>query len=195
MSNTRSDVLRAAREILASHSLADLSMRRLATEVGVRPNALYWHFPNKQTLLAALAEDILDGVDDATSSAPDSEDPWSGRLSAVAVAMRAALLSVPDSAEIVSSSWASGLASKTVANRIAEIAADGGLDVNDAWAVSTAITQLVIGLTIEEQTRAQMERLGVLGPSGRDFNAEFSAGLGVILDGAQHRRGLPDEGS
>ena len=55
MSNSRADVLRAARDILIDHSLADLSMRRLATEVGVRPNALYWHFPNKQTLLAALA--------------------------------------------------------------------------------------------------------------------------------------------
>lgn len=41
MGNTRADILEAARGILSQHSLADLTMRRLATEVGVAPNALY----------------------------------------------------------------------------------------------------------------------------------------------------------
>lgn len=182
VSNNRADILGAARDVLTQHSLADLTMRRLATEVGVRPNALYWHFPNKQTLLAALADDILDGI-----AAPDPDLPWHQRLAMLATGMRAALLAVPDSAEVVSSSWASGLARKTVAENIAAHAAGGGLGVRDAHAVATAICQLVIGLTIEEQTRSQMERLGVTGPSGRDFTAEFTDGLSVILDGARHR--------
>ncbi|UEA58725.1 TetR family transcriptional regulator [Gordonia otitidis] len=187
MSNNRADVLRAARGILTEHSLADLSMRRLASEVGVRPNALYWHFPNKQSLLAALADDILGDI-----GPTDSDQSWDGRLGAIAVGMRAALLAVPDSAEVVSSAWASGLATRTVADDLTDVAISGGLTARDARGVATAICQLIIGLTIEEQTRAQMERLGVIGPSGRDFAAEFDDALGVLLDGARQRAHVDD---
>ncbi|EON33032.1 Transcriptional regulator [Gordonia terrae C-6] len=183
VSNSRTDVLRAARDILGEHSLADLSMRRLATELGVRPNALYWHFPNKQTLLAALADDILAAV-----AIPGTGLAWDDRLDRLATGMRSALLEVPDSAEVVSSSWASGLSSKAITADIIAAGSSGGLSVRDAEAVSTALCQLVIGLTIEEQTRAQMERLGVTGPSGRDFGGEFRDGLAIILDGARTRR-------
>ena len=201
MSNNRADVLRAARGILTEHSLADLSMRRLASEVGVRPNALYWHFPNKQSLLAALADDILGDI-----GPTDPDQSWDGRLGAIAVGMRAALLAVPDSAEVVSSAWASGLGTRTVADDLTDVAISGGLTARDACGcllytspsprdscgVATAICQLIIGLTIEEQTRAQMERLGVIGPSGRDFAAEFDDALGVLLDGARQRAHVDD---
>lgn len=187
MSNNRADILRAARGILTDHSLADLSMRRLASEVGVRPNALYWHFPNKQSLLAALADDILGDID-----ASDPDRPWDARLADIAVGMRAALLAVPDSAEVVSSAWASGLATRAVADDLTDVASSAGLTSCDAQGVATAICQLIIGLTIEEQTRAQMERLGVTGPSGRDFAAEFDDALGVLVDGARQRARTPD---
>ncbi|MCF8570739.1 TetR family transcriptional regulator [Gordonia sp. HY002] len=181
MSNSRTDVLAAARAILAEHSLADLTMRRLATDLGVRPNALYWHFPNKQTMLAALADDILDAVEPPTEgSAPE-------RIRSTAVTMRAALLAVPDSAEIVSSAWASGLSHRSTVQTIVTVARDGGLDEQTAAGVATAVCQLTIGLTIEEQTRTQMERLGVTGPSGRDFDSEFAGGLDVIVAGARAR--------
>ena len=111
-----------------------------------------------------------------------------GSLDLLATDMRSALLGVPDSAEVVSSSWASGLSSKAITADIIAAGTAGGLSVRDAEAVSTALCQLVIGLTIEEQTRAQMERLGVTGPSGRDFAGEFRDGLAIILDGARTRR-------
>ena len=177
MSNSRADVLAAARAILAEHSLADLTMRRLATDLGVRPNALYWHFPNKQTMLAALADDLL-----ATVAAPP-EGPLHQRIARLAADMRAALLAVPDSAEIVSSAWASGLSTRSTVDVMAAVARDAGVSPSTASGIATATCQLVIGLTIEEQTRAQMERLGVIEPSGRDFDREFADGLAVIVAG------------
>ncbi|GAA3964192.1 helix-turn-helix domain-containing protein [Gordonia caeni] len=182
MANTREDILHAARGILAEHSLADLTMRRLATEVGVRPNALYWHFADKQTMLAALADDLLAGV------AVRDDLAWDAALAAMAVDMRGALLAVPDSAEVVSSARASGLATGDVTERFAALASAGGLPGTAARGIATALCQLIIGLTIEEQTRAQMERLGVTGPSGRDYTAEFTEALEVILDGARTAR-------
>ena len=190
VSNTRGDILSAARAILTEHSLADLSMRRLATELGVRPNALYWHFADKQTLLAALADDILGDI----APAPETL-VWDERLAWLATGMRAALLAVPDSAEVVSSSWASGLSATHIADEIAATARHAGLTERHARGVATALCQLVLGLTIEEQTRAQMERLSVTGPSGRDFTVEFTDALGVIIDGARTRASTPSSES
>lgn len=182
MANSRRDVLDAARALLNRTSLGDLSMRRLATELGVSPNALYWHFPNKQTMLAALGDDIL-----AAITEPGADVAWDTRLAELAESLRATLLSVTDSAELVSSSWASGLSSMTVAHQLHSVAAEGGLSDEDSRAVTTAVCQLAIGLTIEEQTRIQMERLGVAEPSGRDFAGEFDAALRVVIDGARLR--------
>ncbi|GAB10136.1 putative TetR family transcriptional regulator [Gordonia araii NBRC 100433] len=174
-------MLSAARDILGEHSLADLSMRRLATELGVSPNALYWYFPNKQSLLAALGDDILADV-----VVPSEDLPWDERLEALAHAMRASLCAVPDSAEVVSSSWSSGLSSMTMLTLMTDAARSGGLPEPAIRGLVTAIAQLVIGLTLEEQTRRQMDRLGVTGPVDRDFDAEFADALAIVLAGARN---------
>lgn len=180
MAITRTDVLDAARAILCQHSLADLSMRRLAAELGVSPNALYWHYPDKQSLLAALGDDILAGV-----VTPPGDLPWDERLERLTRAMRASLCAVPDSAELVSSSWSSGLSTRTVLTRLTEAARAGGLGEADCRGLVTALAQLTIGLTIEEQTRRQMERLGATTPGNRDFDAEFDDALAIVLAGAR----------
>ncbi|WP_237203791.1 TetR/AcrR family transcriptional regulator [Rothia endophytica] len=58
----RDRILDTAFTLLNQYGLADLSMRRLATELGVAPGALYYHVKNKQELLASLASRILNDV-------------------------------------------------------------------------------------------------------------------------------------
>src|SRR4051812_46795577 len=57
--HSRDDVVEAALRILDDYGLPDLTMRRLAASLDVQPSALYWHFPNKQALLAELADRIV----------------------------------------------------------------------------------------------------------------------------------------
>ena len=59
MGHHREDVVGRALAVLDDHGLADLTMRRLGSELGVQPSALYHHFANKQALLAAVADEIL----------------------------------------------------------------------------------------------------------------------------------------
>ena len=66
----RADVVDGAMAILDEYGLADLTMRRLASSLGVQPGALYWHFPNKQTLLGALADRILAPLDAPVTPPP-----------------------------------------------------------------------------------------------------------------------------
>ncbi len=54
------DVVDAATAILDNYGIADLTMRRLGRELNVSPGALYWHFSNKQQLLGAVADRILE---------------------------------------------------------------------------------------------------------------------------------------
>ena len=57
---------RLSKEVVVERGLAladaegldALTIRRLATELGVTPMALYWHFRNKEELLAALGDQV-----------------------------------------------------------------------------------------------------------------------------------------
>ena len=100
----RSDVLDGAVAILDEYGLADLTMRRLAGSLNVQPGALYWHFPNKQTLLGAVADRILEPLE-----APVVAVNWDEQLKELAHRLRDALLSHRDGAELVSATYASRL--------------------------------------------------------------------------------------
>lgn len=52
-------IVDTARRLLLQYGLQDVSMRRLATELQVRPGALYYHVHNKQELLARVAAELL----------------------------------------------------------------------------------------------------------------------------------------
>ena len=78
------DVVEAATALLDDYGIADLTMRRLARELNVSPGALYWHFANKQELLGAVADRILEPVGDVPAALAR---PYHGDLRA-ACAMR-----------------------------------------------------------------------------------------------------------
>ena len=67
---TREQILAAAMALLDQRGLPDLTMRKLAAELGIRPSALYWHFPDKQTLLARLADRIIGSAPKPPASSP-----------------------------------------------------------------------------------------------------------------------------
>src|ERR1700752_468271 len=98
-------------------------MRRLARELKVSPGALYWHFANKQQLLGAVADRLLESVDDVPGS-------WQDRVAGICGRLRDALLAPTDGAELVSASFAAGQ-SEAMAQalaRLTDAAADAGVD-------------------------------------------------------------------
>jgi TetR/AcrR family transcriptional regulator, tetracycline repressor protein len=63
--------------------IEQLSMRKLAGELGVTPMALYWHFANRDALLDAMAEHVVGQLvyeDNPTA-------PWQARLRVVLTAL------------------------------------------------------------------------------------------------------------
>lgn len=67
-----------ALEIGTAEGLPAVSLRRLAQELGVTPMALYRHVRDKQDLINAMTEVVLDGIDATVGFRP--EMTWTERL-------------------------------------------------------------------------------------------------------------------
>jgi TetR/AcrR family tetracycline transcriptional repressor len=88
---TRELVLAATRRIADAEGVDRLTMRRLAAELGVLPNALYTYVPDKEALLDALIDDLLAGIEADEPAAGD----WREGLARVMDSSRRLLLAHP----------------------------------------------------------------------------------------------------
>lgn len=178
--NDKADVIAAAMRVLAESGLPGLSMRRIADELDVQVSALYWHFPNKQSLLAAVSAHIVSGA-----------PPASG-MDAVAGALRGRLLAHRDGAEVVSSSLALGLLDLPARAELIVAARDSGLDAANAEIAADTIVHYVVGYTFHEQQRLYAAVVGAadasvdLAPAQiDDRGGAFEAGLAMVVAGVR----------
>jgi TetR/AcrR family tetracycline transcriptional repressor len=75
---TREAVVARALEIGTAEGLEAVSLRRLAQELGVTPMALYRHVRDKQDLVNAMTEAVLEGIDATIGFR--SEMTWTERM-------------------------------------------------------------------------------------------------------------------
>ncbi|MFC7448895.1 TetR/AcrR family transcriptional regulator C-terminal domain-containing protein [Rhodococcus daqingensis] len=193
----RGDVLDGAIAILDEYGLGDLTMRRLATSLGVQPGALYWHFPNKQTLLGAITDAMLAGV-----SAPIDAADWDTRLRTVAHRIRDCLLAHRDGAELASASYAARLTTNDARDTLTAACHDAGLPADESELAGDTLLYYILGQTMDEQSRMQMDSHGALTESasplvesmtsaGPDATTRFEYGLSLFVDGVRSRLRSP----
>jgi len=75
---TREAVVARALEIGTAEGLEAVSLRRLAQEFGVTPMAIYRHVRDKQDLINAMTEVVLDGIDATVGFRPGMT--WTERM-------------------------------------------------------------------------------------------------------------------
>ena len=75
---TREAVVARALEIGTAEGLEAVSLRRLAQELGVTPMALYRHVRDKQDLVNAMTEAVLEGIDTTAGYRPGMT--WTERM-------------------------------------------------------------------------------------------------------------------
>lgn len=146
--HTRTSIVDVALRLLDDVGIADLSMRRLAGELRIQPSALYWHFENKQTLLAAVADRIVDAADLEQAAT----------VTEVADRLRAALLRHQDGAEVVLSTAALALGAGAARAALMRTAGGG----SDRAARAEAMFHFVLGNTSLLQQRLHARRFGVV---------------------------------
>ncbi len=181
MALTPERIVAASVAILDEYGLADLTMRRVGDALGVKAGALYWHFPNKQSLLAAVADEVL-AV--STDLGAGEGRQW---LMAWAAEVRDRLLAHRDAAELVASTRAMGLGSVDPSRHLRAMLSRRGASEDEADGVAQAFMHFVLGHVMEEQTQSQLAALGVI----ECFDAQraqrhFDWGVTVLVAGVEN---------
>jgi TetR/AcrR family transcriptional regulator, tetracycline repressor protein len=181
----RNDVVERALAVLDEYGLADLSMRRIASELGLQPSALYHHFANKQSLLAAVADEVLA----RGSRGQHDQLPWDDAVVAISHELRDAMLAYRDGAELVATVHAYGLGTRSPVGALVGALSRGGFAFELAHPAATTIVHFVFGHVSDEQMHLQADSAGALGVHEmRPGSSSFELGLGLILDGVRQRR-------
>ena len=185
MRHRRSDVVAHAVELLDAHGLGALTMRRLGTELGVQPSAIYHHFENKQTLLAAVADEILVRGARPREGGAEPAD-WPEQVREVCRELRDAMLACTDGADVVATVWAFGLCAQGPADDLEKVMRDADIPDELVHAASRTLLHYVFGHAFEEQTARQAVAVGAVERTLESL-PDFEVGLDLVIDGLRSR--------
>lgn len=141
----------AGLDLLDEDGLDALSMRKLATRLGVKSPALYWHFKNKHELLDEMARLLVSAQ---PPGPPAEEDRWEDWLLRFATDRRQTLLCRRDGARLVVGSRGTEGTLIALDAAIAALIGRGFTAVQALRALMT-INAFVLGFVQEEQADSQ----------------------------------------
>lgn len=181
MGHHREDIVERALQVMDDYGLASLTMRRLGSELGLQPSALYHHFANKQTLLAAVADEVLD-----RGRRRRSGRSWQDTASEVCHELRDAMLAYRDGADLVPTVYAFGLGARAPHHELVRTLRAAGFSDALVDVGASTLLHFTFGHTFEEQTALQAESAGAVSNTrlGSTSGAgHFELGLDLLLVG------------
>jgi TetR/AcrR family tetracycline transcriptional repressor len=203
---TQEQVVKRAVDLMAEAGLEALTLRRLATDLGVSAPTLYWHVRNKRELLDLMAEALVARSGRTTSPAPGQ--PWWEWLAERARLQFRALVSHRDAALVVAGNRPTEATLPDIEEVLASLVVVG-FPAAEALRIVLSIGHYVIGCAVERQAEEarradavrdtrlleQAEALPTLraaigtlkGPGPSAGDAGFEYGLGLLIDGARAR--------
>lgn len=201
-------VLDAAITLADRVGLDSMSMRLLGDELGADPMAVYHYFRDKRSLLAAMADQVVEQIE------PTLDGAWPDALRATIHSARAAMLDHPWVSRVLVDTPTPGPATLAYLNAIFGILRNGGLSIALTHHAIHVLGSRVLGFSqdlfddrtpppmddsarsaqadawavdlpwVAEMARAA-EHDGGLG--GCDDDAEFAFGLDIVIEGLQRR--------
>lgn len=199
-------LVKASLELLQESGLDALSTRQLATRLGVKSPALYWHVRSKNELLALVADALCGQMTLPTPPVSPRQ-----RLEVIAWEYRRVLLRYRDAPRLMSEQPPTGPHRMKLYDAAVGALRDAGLPIAEAVAMATFYRNFLLGMIAEEARQAPANdarrlppasALGVelshMGEDLRDYpnlrgasevlttivpEDLFRTGLKVILDG------------
>src|SRR5580693_1218908 len=139
-------VVDRALKLADADGLDTLTIRKLASDLGVTPMALYWHFRSKDDLLEGLAERIWSEIDVNV----DSAAPWAAQLRGLLESLLRVLRAHPAGSEVLLHSEKQGEAWSNAAEATLELLRSAGFDPDMASAIARSALWTGIMLVMSE---------------------------------------------
>ena len=202
---TRERVLRAALEIADAGGFHSLSMRKVASALGVEAMSLYHHVAGKEDIVDGLVDIVFSEIEVPT---PGSTD-WKTAMRQRAISVRAALNRHRWAVGLMEGRMNPGVPNIANHNAVMGCLREGGFAFRDAVHAYSVLDAYTYGFALQERglpfdapeetaqvMRAQRENApptddypylveveAELEQAGYDFDIEFLFGLELILDG------------
>ena len=159
---TRTAVVDAALEVAYRRGLDSLTIRKIATELGVSPMAIYWHVKNKDELLDAMGDRVCQDLEITV----DPTATWWEQLRTVLEDFMRALRAHPGAATIVVPRMLFSPNSRAAMELSLKLLGEAGFSLSDATqlarhgvrvAISLITEPLFTGVEVEPERRAHVE--------------------------------------
>ena len=210
---TRERVVAEARTVIGADGAGALSMRALAARLGVVPGALYRHVRSKEELCDLVVDGVLAEVDCQAGHAL----AWTGRVTALARALRTVLEDHPGIAALLKTRDPLGPHSLALAEAFLTALLEAGLPRRQTAMAFSLVYDYTLGFALSDRTTVNEQRvqdtatrrqlhmffrslpadrfpaLTVLGEHVWADNRDerFTAGLDTLLAGLQAARPRP----
>ena len=201
---TKTAIVQAAFDLLDEAGMDGLTVRALASRLGVQAPALYRHVRNKQALLDEMATQAWRQIGDVMAGLP-SGLPWREVMATYAATVRKALLGHCDGAKAFSGTTLTDPDLIRRQERTFENLTRQGFTLADAARGLLLVHHFTVGFCIEEQTARQAAAAGddryslarrteIIGPDAAPLAAEagevifgdpagrFAELIGLLLD-------------
>jgi AcrR family transcriptional regulator len=212
---SRAAIIEAALTIGAAEGGSALTFSRLGKELGADPTAVYRHFRDKDELVLALTNRMVEESVDRIKDADPETTGWRGWLRLVALSIRTVYLERPAIAVLAATRTSATPVETTSVERIIAVLHRAGLPVIEAAEVYRGLLDMTLAMTqctaswtllpaeVQEQdakawtvTYAMLpeaefphvhESVPRLAELNRDDGAVFELVLDLFLDGVQTR--------
>jgi AcrR family transcriptional regulator len=179
----RGVVVAAAVRVAELGGIRSVTVRTLATELGLSTTAMYRYVDGKAELLNLIAEATLASVE-----LPDTGS-WQQRVRVFARSARRAMLRIDGIAEVLQTHPAKGAALKTV-SLVQQLMIDAEVPPIRREAARVVLMIFVLGsVSLEQALEGLTHQLGVA------LDTRFEQGLDVLIAGLEAMSSYPPEGS
>jgi TetR/AcrR family transcriptional regulator, tetracycline repressor protein len=151
----RDVIAQAGLRLLDVAGIEGITMRALASELGVQAPTLYWHVKSKQDIFRAMAVAMSRDAS-ASVTAADRVAPWQERIMSWAHALRRSILRHRDGGRVFAGTFAPEPATFEVVESALRALQDAGLSVADAAQRTILLRHFIVGFCIEEQELTEL---------------------------------------
>jgi TetR/AcrR family tetracycline transcriptional repressor len=157
MAVTRDDVVQTAIQLLQEVGLDGLTLRRLATELGISAPTLYWHVKDKRELLDLMSVEMTRLAWEKMPAFP-SDLSWDEKIAEGLRRQYEALIAYRDGARVVAGNRPTE-ASLPGIERFLKLWVDAGFRPNEALAYILSLGDFVTGCALEYQAEEERRRV------------------------------------